>query len=105
MLTNPERDRLADGVKRSGEAAALLSAAIDSVAHLEDAETSQLSVAALDAVDRLQERLQLLAEAHRIAERHRATDAAQFEIAAGAVAEPLGVVAGAVLGQVSADRP
>jgi hypothetical protein len=92
-------------VKRSGEAAALLSAAIDSVAQLGDAETSQLSVAALVGIDRLQERLQLLAEAHRIAERHRAADSAKAEIATVVLAEPLGIAAGAVLSQVSAERP
>ncbi|HUY10056.1 MAG TPA: hypothetical protein VMW80_11555 [Candidatus Dormibacteraeota bacterium] len=85
-------------MKRSGEAAALLAAAIDSVGQLEDAETSQLTVAALDAIDRLQERLQLLTEAHRIAERHRAADSVNSEIAAVALAEPLGIAADAVLG-------
>jgi len=99
VLTDSERGRLAAGAKCSQQAAGLLAAAVDSVAQLEDTEVRQLALAALDAMDRLQERLQLLDDAHRIADRHRAADLVISEVPASCLAVPLAVGAGAALAQ------
>lgn len=72
MPCSSERVRLADGLKHSREASALLTAAVGSVRQVQDAEVRQLAMAALEAVGRVEARLQLLDEAYRIADRHRA---------------------------------
>jgi hypothetical protein len=70
--SSSERARLADGLKHSREASARLTAAVGSVSQVQDAEVRQLAMAALEAVGRVEARLQLLDEAYRIADRHRA---------------------------------
>lgn len=74
MQTSSERVRLGDGLKHSREASALLAATLGSVSRVQDAEVRQLALAALEAVAKVEARLQLLDEAYRIADRHRATD-------------------------------
>ncbi|HUY57606.1 MAG TPA: hypothetical protein VMV12_07235 [Candidatus Micrarchaeaceae archaeon] len=106
MLTSSVRRRLADGVKRSGEAAALLVTTLESVTELDDVEIRQYARSALDAMDRLQERLQLLAEAHRIADRHRAADLDLNPIPqapAVGLAEQWGIGTGASLARVTSE--
>jgi hypothetical protein len=102
-MTNSELLQLADGVKRSGEAAALLAATVDSTGQFDDAEVRQLAQSALEAVDRLQERLQLLDEAYRIADRHRAADLVISGMPALALADPLVVGSGIALAQTAVE--
>ncbi|MGC1184934.1 MAG: hypothetical protein WBA31_07260 [Candidatus Dormiibacterota bacterium] len=65
---------MADGLKHSREASALLTAAVGSVSQVQDPEVRELALAALEAVGRLEARVELLDEAYRIADRHRASD-------------------------------
>ncbi|MGC2192854.1 MAG: hypothetical protein WA751_11045 [Candidatus Dormiibacterota bacterium] len=86
-------------MKRSRAAADLLVAAAASFAELEDIQVHQLALTAREAMDRLHERLQLLEDAHRIADRHRASDLLISQIPAVGLADPLGLGAGAALAQ------
>ncbi|HEY6538507.1 MAG TPA: hypothetical protein VI138_05630 [Candidatus Dormibacteraeota bacterium] len=74
MPRTAERTRLADGLKHSQEARALLTAAVGSASQVNDAEVRQLAELALEAVARFEARLELLDEAYRIADRHRSLD-------------------------------
>ncbi len=87
MAVSSDRVRLADGINRSREAAALLTGAVASASQLRDTEVRQLALGALESVSRLQARLQLLGEAYRIAERHLA-DTPRPVAAATAVGPP-----------------
>lgn len=105
MPSTSERVRLADGLKHSREASALLTAAVGSVSQVQDAEVRQLALAALEAVEKLEARVQLLDEAYRIADQHRVSGfnpgpphrlsgPAPASLADGAPTAALGVEAG-----------
>jgi len=82
--------RLAECVHRSREIAALLTATAASISQVQDGEVHQLSLAALEAVERLEARLQLLGEAYRIADLHQAADQ-ETPALTEEMAEPLAV--------------
>jgi len=64
--------RIADGVNHCHEAAALLTATSAALSGIQDAQARQLALDTLEAVERLEARLQLLGQAYRIADEHRA---------------------------------
>lgn len=72
MATSAERRYLAEGIDFCQEAQALLTATAASAARINDSQVSELALASLESVSRLEARLRLLDEAHRIADRHRA---------------------------------
>ncbi len=72
MGPSAERRHLAEGVEYCREALALLTATAASATRINDSEVRELALACLESVSRLEARLRLLDEAHRIADRHRA---------------------------------
>jgi hypothetical protein len=110
VLNSSDRLRLTDGVNQCREAVTILTAAVGSLSQVEDGQLQQLALATRDAVGRLEERLQLLADAYRIADQHRAADllAAEppaVEPPAVEMAEPVVAGVGTNLSQVGVEPP
>ncbi|MGH7643799.1 MAG: hypothetical protein ACRENX_12460 [Candidatus Dormibacteria bacterium] len=103
VLNNSERSHLAEGVKSSQKAAGLLTVAIASLAAVDDSEVIQMAQEARDAMDRLQERMQLLADAYRIADRHRAADGIVAPGLDTTRAEPVGLGSVVALAQTATE--
>jgi hypothetical protein len=105
VLNSSDRLRLTDGVNKCREAVTILTAAVGSLSQVEDGQLQQLALATRDAVGRLEERLQLLADAYRIADQHRAADLLAAEPPAVEMAEPMVAGVGTNLSQVGVEPP